>query len=413
MQRDVVVLGAGIVGLATALKLQEAGRSVAILDRAAAGAGTSFGNAGIIERASIYPYAFPRQIKELIRYALNGTPEAHYHLSFLPKIAPWLARYWWNSSPRRHDAAMRAAVPLIERCVSEHEPLIAAAGAGHLVRRTGWIKVFRNEAKFRAALDEVEKLKPFGLTCDVLDAGGVRAREPQLSEEILGGVHYRDPVCIHDPAALSKAYLTLFEERGGSFLSGDARTLAQADKGWTVKTEAGVLHARDAVVTMGPWSDLVTRPLGYRFPLAVKRGYHMHFRPAGNAVLNHTVLDADNGYVLAPMAQGIRLTTGAEFAGRESAPTPVQIARTEPHARRLFPLDGAVESKPWVGNRPCTPDMLPIVGEAPRHKGLWFDFGHAHHGLTLSAVTGRLLTELLTGATPFTDPRPYAPQRFV
>jgi D-amino-acid dehydrogenase len=102
MQRDVVVLGAGIIGLATALKLQEAGRSVALVDRRAAGEGTSFGNAGIIERASIYPYAFPRQLKDLIRYALNGTPEAHYHLKFLPKIAPWLARYWWNSSPKGH-----------------------------------------------------------------------------------------------------------------------------------------------------------------------------------------------------------------------------------------------------------------------------------------------------------------------
>lgn len=412
MQRDIVVLGAGIVGLATALKLQESGRSVAILDRAAAGEGTSFGNAGIIERASIYPYAFPRQIKDLVRYALNGTPEAHYHLSFLPKIAPWLARYWWNSSPKRHDAAMRGAVPLIERCMAEHEPLIAAAGAEHILRRTGWIKVFRSEAKLGAAVAEIEKLKPFGLTCDVLDAAGVRQREPQLSDEILGAVHYRDPVCLHDPAALSKAYLKLFEERGGAFLAGDARSLAQADKGWTLKTESGPLHARDVVVALGPWSDLLTRPLGYRFPLAVKRGYHMHFRPAGNAVLNHTVLDADNGYVLAPMARGIRLTTGAEFAGRESPATPVQIARTEPHARKLFPLDSPVDAKPWVGNRPCTPDMLPIVGEAPRHKGLWFDFGHAHHGLTLSAVTGRLLTELVTGATPFTDPRPYAPQRF-
>src|SRR6476469_10072327 len=138
MQRDVVVLGAGIVGLATALKLQEKGLSVAIVDRQGAGEGTSFGNAGIIERASIYPYAFPRRIPDLVRYALNGTPEAHYHWSFLPRIAPWLVRYWWNSSPERHEQAMRAALPLIERSLSEHEPLVAAAGAEGLMRRTGW-----------------------------------------------------------------------------------------------------------------------------------------------------------------------------------------------------------------------------------------------------------------------------------
>jgi D-amino-acid dehydrogenase len=412
MQRDVVVLGAGIIGLATALKLQEAGRSVALVDKRAAGEGTSFGNAGIIERASIYPYAFPRQIKDLVRYALNGTPEAHYHLRSLPKLAPWLARYWWNSSPKGHEAAMRAAVPLIEHSVSEHEPLIEAAGAESLVRRTGWIKLFRGEEKFKKALAEVEKLKPFGLTCDVLDAAGVREREPNLADDILGAVHYRDPVCVNDPAALSLAYLRLFQKRRGLFLAGDARTLAQSGSGWTIATKEGQLDTRDVVLAMGPWSDLVTKQFGYDFPIAVKRGYHMHYKPAGNAVLNHTVLDAENGYVLAPMARGIRLTTGAEFADRDSPPTPVQLGRTEPHARRLFPLDERVDPKPWVGNRPCTPDMLPIIGEAPRHKGLWFAFGHAHHGLTLSAVTGRLLAEMMTGGTPFTDPTPYAATRF-
>jgi hypothetical protein len=162
MQRDVVVLGAGIVGLATALKIQEKGRSVALVDRAGAGEATSFGNAGIIERASIYPYAFPRRIPDLVRYALNGTPEAHYHLRFLPVIAPWLARYWWHSSAQRHEQAMRAALPLIERSLAEHEPLIAAAGAEGLVRRSGWIKLFRDEGRLDRAVAETRRLAGFG-----------------------------------------------------------------------------------------------------------------------------------------------------------------------------------------------------------------------------------------------------------
>ncbi|MCP8940420.1 FAD-binding oxidoreductase [Alsobacter sp. SYSU M60028] len=413
MQRDVVVLGAGIVGLATALKIQEKGRSVALVDRSVPGEGTSFGNAGIIERASIYPYAFPRRWRDLFKYALNTTPEAYYHLSTLPKIAPFMFRYWRASSPAGHEAAMRAALPLIERCVAEHEPLVEAAEAGHLLRRTGWLKLFRSDEKLAEAIAEAKELAPFGLTVDFLDDAGVRAMEPHLSEGVRGGIHFKDPVNVIDPGALSRAYLHLFEARGGGFLSGDARTLAQAGAGgWTVRTEAGTVTARDVVVALGPWSDVVYRPLGYRLPMAVKRGYHMHYRPAGNAVLNHTVFDSDNGYVLAPMARGIRLTTGAEFADRDAPPSPVQIARTEPHARRLFPLDGRVDSAPWMGSRPCTPDMVPVIGPAPAHKGLWFAFGHAHHGLTLSAVTGRLIAEMLTGETPFTDPRPYRADRF-
>ncbi|WP_293862730.1 FAD-binding oxidoreductase [uncultured Alsobacter sp.] len=418
MQRDAVVLGAGIIGLATALKLQDAGRSVALVDRQEAGQGTSFGNAGIIERASIYPYAFPRRLGDLARYALNGAPEAYYHPSALPKLLPFLWRFWRASEPESHEQAMRAVLPLIENCLAEHEPLIAASGAEALLRRTGWVKIFRSPRKFEEALAAARLLKPFRLHFEIVDAAGLAKLEPNLQETLAGAVHYHDPVCVSDPAALSMAYLNLFRARGGAFLHGDAATLVQESTGqqsagrWSVKTEAGPVAARDVVVALGPWSDTVYGPLGYRLPMAVKRGYHMHYRPAGNAVLNHTLLDADKGYVLAPMARGIRLTTGAEFALRDAPPTPVQLARTEPHARRLFPLETRLDARPWMGNRPATPDMVPVIGPAPRHPGLWFAFGHAHHGLTMSAVTGRLIAELVTGATPFTDPAPYSAARF-
>jgi D-amino-acid dehydrogenase len=157
---------------------------------------------------------------------------------------------------------------------------------------------------------------------------------------------------------------------------------------------------------------VLTRKLGYHLPLAVKRGYHMHYKPAGNAVLNHPVLDTERGYFLAPMLQGIRLTTGAEFADRDAPKTPVQLARAEPIARTLFPLGERVEAEPWLGRRPCTPDMMPIIGPAPKHKGLWFSFGHAHHGLTLAAVTGRMIAEMVTGQKVFVDPAPFAAARF-
>jgi D-amino-acid dehydrogenase len=195
---------------------------------------------------------------------------------------------------------------------------------------------------------------------------------------------------------------------------GDATTLSAASDGaWSVVGEDGTVHrARDAVVCLGPWADAVTRALGYRFPLAVKRGYHMHYAARGNAVLNHPVLDTERGYFLAPMARGVRLTTGAEFAGRDAPKTPVQLGRAEPFARGLFPLGERLDDAPWMGARPCTPDMMPIIGPAPRHRHLFFAFGHAHHGLTLAAVTGRLVADMVTGEAPFVDPSPFAADRF-
>jgi D-amino-acid dehydrogenase len=157
---------------------------------------------------------------------------------------------------------------------------------------------------------------------------------------------------------------------------------------------------------------VVVRALGYRLPMAVKRGYHMHYRPAGEARLNYPLLDSEGGFFIGPMRNGVRLTTGAEFALRDAPRTPVQLARVEPLARALFPLAERLDAEPWVGSRPCTPDMLPVVGRAPRHGNLWFAFGHAHHGFTLAAVTGRLIAELITGEAPFVDPAPYAATRF-
>jgi D-amino-acid dehydrogenase len=166
------------------------------------------------------------------------------------------------------------------------------------------------------------------------------------------------------------------------------------------------------VVALGPWSADVLRPLGYRLPLAVKRGYHMHYAAEGNATLTRPVLDEERGYVISPMERGIRLTTGSEFAPRDAPKTPVQLDIAERDARALFPLADRNEAEPWMGARPCLPDMLPVIGPAPRHKGLWLAFGHQHSGFTLGPPTGRLIAEMIAGERPFVDPRPFAADRF-
>jgi D-amino-acid dehydrogenase len=305
-----------------------------------------------------------------------------------------------------------AELPLIRRSLIEHEALIAEAEVPELLRRTGWLKLFRSDATLANAVRDFERARQYGVAGEVLDSKAVAAREPHLTGEFAGAIHLPAPGFVPDPGGLAKAYASLFKRKGGRFLVGDARTLEQVAGGWRVGGSCGVAVAREAVVALGPWSDLVFRPFGYSIPLGVKRGYHLHLAPHGNAVLNHPVLDSDLGYMLAPMNRGIRLTTGVEFARRDRPPTPIQLERALPRAQALFPLGDAVDVKPWMGARPCLPDMLPVIGRAPRHAGLWFDFGHQHHGLTLGPATGRLLAELMTGETPFADPRPFAVERF-
>lgn len=409
---DAIVLGAGIVGVSAALHLQARGRAVALVDRrGAAGRETSYGNAGLIERASITPYLLPLEIGKILRSALNIEPDVRYHISGLLEFLPWIARYALHSTAERARRTSMAALPLIERSVSEHRPLAAAAGVEDLLKPTGWIKLFRTPAMLEKSLRDAQSLPALGLTADVLDAAALAEREPHL-EPALGALHYRDPVFIVDPAGLAQAYADLFVKRGGALLSGDALGLTQEGRGWSLQTEAGSLRVPDVVAALGPWSNHLLRPLGYKIPLGIKRGYHRHYGTRGNAVLNHPVLDAERGYLLAPMRQGVRMTTGAEFARFAAPPTPVQIAQVEPWARKLFPLADRLEADAWMGRRPCLPDMLPVIGKAPRHDGLWLDFGHQHHGLTLGPATGRLLAEMMTGEDPFTDPAPYRLERF-
>lgn len=413
LNADVVVLGAGMVGVSAALHLQSRGRDVVLLDRrGAAGEETSFGNAGLIERSSIFPHMFPRDVMALLRYGSNRAPEVHYHLRALPRILPWLRLYWQASSPEGVVRSAMALAPLVERSLVEHEALAEAAGVSSVLRRNGWTKLYRSSGAFAKGRADAERLRPYGIAFDVLDPPAIAAREMNLTGSFAGAVHYADPVSVADPSGLAKAYAELFVARGGRLLTGEARFLEQGKRGWAIKTAQGSLATREALVALGPWSDDIFRSLGYAIPLAVKRGYHMHYGTRGGAVLERPVLDVEGGFVLAPMARGIRLTTGVEFAPRDAPPTPVQLGRAEALARGVFPLAERADAAPWMGARPCLPDMLPVIGRAPRHRSLWFDFGHQHLGFTLGPVTGRLVAEMITGEAPFTDPAPYRVERF-
>ena len=402
-----------MVGVGAALHLQKRGRDVILVDRhSLAGEETSYGNSGIIECASVFPYMFPRDFGQILKYALNRAPSVRYRIADLPEFLPWLVRYFLASSPERTLHSAMAELPLIRRSLIEHEELMAEAKVPELLRRSGWIKLFRSDATLANAVRDFERARQYGVTGEVLGPKAIAAREPNLTGDFAGAVYLPAPGFVPDPGGLAKAYSALFGRKGGRFVVGDARTLEPSGNRWRISTDEGSVTAREVVVAMGPWSDQVFRPLGYSMPLNVKRGYHVHLKANGNAVLNHPVLDTDQGFLLAPMNRGVRITTGVEFASRDAPPSLVQVERALPRARALFPLGEAIDATPWKGARPCLPDMLPVIGKAPRHPGLWFDFGHQHHGLTLGPVTGRLLAEMMTGETPFADPSPFAAERF-
>lgn len=410
MKVDALVLGAGIVGVSVAMHLAKRGRSVVLVDRRGAGEETSFGNAGLIQREGVAPHMFPQDLPTLLSYARNQSTTMRFQWRALPKLSNFLLQYWWYSRSASYRAIVEDYSRFIAHAVSEHAPLIEQAGASDLIGKAGWMEVYRSEASFRTAQAEAEAHARFGLEHEVFDASGLKRQQPGVTAELAGGIHWTQPWTVRDPLALTQAYLRLFEKLGGRFVIGDATTLREVAGSWEVDTNGGAVTARDAVVALGPWSDKLLRKLGQRLPLGVKRGYHMHYAPRGNIGISMPIYD-EAGFLVAPMHRGIRLTTGAEFALLDAPSNPAQLNSAEQIAAVSYPLGERLDTKAWLGARPCTPDMKPIIGPEGR-QGLWLALGHAHHGLTLGPATGRLLAEMMTGETPFIDPTPYSVSRF-
>ncbi|WP_447556523.1 NAD(P)/FAD-dependent oxidoreductase [Vreelandella sp. EE22] len=412
-QRRVVVLGAGMVGVSIAWHLQKRGCDVTLVDRRQPGRETSYGNAGIIQREAVRPYAFPRDMKTILSVLPNKRVDIRYRPGGMLNAFSPLLSYWHNSSSRLYKKIVPEYASIIKLCLDAHGPMIDAANAGHLVRREGWLEIYRTPEKLARRVQEAEEARAlFDVRFDVLDREALEEKEPDIGKEIIGAIHWLDPWTVADPGALVAAYAQSFTRLGGRILQADIQNVVQKGEGFEVMTDQQTLTPDDVVMALGPWAGQWAANLGYQIPTFVKRGYHMHYATRPDAKLHYWLMDAEVGYLLAPMNAGVRLTTGAELDRLESPADEQQLGAAEKVARQVFPIGERREQAAWKGARPCLPDMKPIIGPAPRHKGLWFAFGHGHQGFTLGPATGELLADLMEGKPTAIDMAPFRADRF-
>lgn len=408
-----IVLGAGMIGVSVAWHLLQRGHDVTLIDRREPGQETSFGNAGIIQREAVRPYAFPRDMQTLLSVLPNRRVDIRYRPGGMLNAASPLLRYWHNSGPKAYSRIVPEYASLIQLCLDTHAPMIKAAGAEQLVAQDGFLELFRSENRQTKRLKEAqENHERFGIQFQHLDRQQLSGMEPHLSADIIGAIHWLDSWVVKDPGSLVAAYAESCQQQGGRLMQSDATDIRQRSDGWEVTTPDGALQADNLVMALGPWAGKWLKPLGYHFPTFVKRGYHMHYASDEGVELNHWVMDAEVGYLLAPMRAGIRLTTGAELDNLESPAHDDQLASAEKAARKLFPLGERKDAVAWKGARPCLPDMKPVIGPAHRHKGLWLAFGHGHQGFTLGPATGMLLADMMEGKPTAIDMAPFRADRF-
>jgi len=409
---DVIVAGAGIVGVSTALHLLMRGLKVGLIDRRGAGLETSYGNAGVIGNSYILPFGFPEP-KKIVDVIFDRDTSARVRYSKLPRYASWLFEFYCQSLDKNRCQNGHFLWPLLRSAVDEHQFLMRSTDAARHMHKTGRVSLYRRESAFVKETVERELASELGVAYEVFEAAAFCEIEPYLKPIFHKAVRWNDSPRLDNPGAVTAAYAERFVKEGGTFLIEDIKALEFKDQGaWCVKTAQGEAEAPRVVICMGPWSKEFLRPLGYHFPMAPKRGYHQHYRAQGKATLQHALTDTAWGYVMVPMEQGIRLTTGAEIADPEDPPNPVQLARLLPYAQELFPLADPVDKAPWYGSRPCFADSRPVIGPAPKHSGLWLNFGHGHMGLTMGPSTAHLLADMMTGAKPYCDPTPYRAERF-
>jgi D-amino-acid dehydrogenase len=408
---DVVVLGAGIVGVSAAIAARQRRLSVILVDRREPGSETSYGNAGVLSSGSILPLNKPSLWRALPGYIANRNAALRWDPVWTIRNIGWVARFLANASPSRTKPRATALHGLIGESLKLHREWIVKAGASQRIRETGWLKVWRSDAR-EAAKQEQAFLASYGIESRLLDRQAISALEPDIVPVYKVGLLHTQTASVDSPGDVVKAYARMFASAGGEIRESEVKAIAPDKNGWRVALANGDIGARHVVVALGPWSAEVLRPLGYRVPLAFERGYHREFKPNPARTLQRPIHDAEGSFLITPMEKGIRLTTGVELTDRDAPSCFAQLDAVVPLAKGVVEFGEAV-GEPWRGSRPTLPDSLPMIGPAPRHAGLWLAFGNQHIGFTTGPATGAAIAAMIGGATPPFDVGPFAPSRYL
>jgi D-amino-acid dehydrogenase len=411
---DVLVIGAGVVGLSVALELQLRGRQVAVLEREAIAAGASRGNAGALAYADVLPLASPRILRQLPRWLLDPLGPLSLPPAHLPSLLPWLWQFWRASRPAQVAASTVAQAALMLRAGPATLRLLQAAGATHLLREGGNLHLYDSESSWRASLPGWAVRQAHGIAFEHLQGAAALARfQPGLSPSLAFGTFVPGWQTLQDPLDWVHHLATAVADRGGALWRGRAAQLRPGDSSVGVPLEEGItLQARQVVVAAGAWSAPLAASLGHRLPLDTERGYNTTL-PPGAFDLHRQLTFVDHGFVVTPIGGGVRVGGAVELGGVNAAPNWRRADALLTKARRFLPTLKADGGSRWMGCRPSMPDSLPVVGVAPGVPRVLYAFGHGHLGLTQAAATAELVACCLSGQDWPLDPTPFGAARFL
>lgn len=412
LERRVIVVGAGIVGVSCALALQKRGYQVTVIDRLEPGEACSYGNAGVIATSSCVPLIMPGTLRKAPGWLLRRDGPLAMDWRYLPRMAGWLYRASGYTKASDLKRISRALYDLHSRAVEDHMEQAQDAGCADILDRSRYLHVYETAKGYQGDAPAWELRRDLGLSFEVLGGKDLPEIEPALAPIFAKGVLLEGHAVARNPGRLVKALARDFEARQGRLVRGEVREIQpDSDGRVAVKTSEDVLEAGHLVLAAGAWSAELSHSLGHRFPLVSERGYHVMFEEPG-VRLRQPVMFADGKFVANTMEEGLRLAGTAEFAAIDRPASDARVDVIRQAARRFLPTLNGGRTHEWMGARPSLPDTLPVIGRSHLHSSVYFAFGHGHTGLTASATTAKIVAAVVAGETPPIDIHAFRPERF-
>lgn len=412
MTKNITIIGAGVVGMATASYLKRDGHTVTVVDMRPPGEYCSAGNAGILSPGSCVPFGLPGNLKKVPQWLTDPLGPLAIRPAYFLRVLPWLLRFQAASSLRRVNEIAPALRALLKQTFEIWKPLVQWAGVPDLLRQTGYLVVYESEEGFRGDALGWKIRREHGVVCEDLDAVRIRELEPALRDIYVRGVFLPEQGYCANPLRLTQSLAAQFQRDGGTILQRKVLDIESGAAGpRALVTDGGNIPVETLVVCGGVHSNEFSARLGDRVPLESQRGYNVTYENP-SVTLRRPVLSGEGKFFATPLETGLRVAGTVEFAGIDAPPNYKRSDALRLHIERMLPELSAGNVTQWMGHRPQIPDSLPVIGPSPRFGNVFYGFGHGHLGLVSGAPTGRLIAEIIGGRKPFIDITPYRVDRF-
>lgn len=412
LKDEVIVIGAGVIGLSIALQLAANGYQVNVLERKGVAAEASGGNAGAFAFADLIPLARPGIIKQAPRWLFDPLGPLSIRLGYAHRLLPWLLRFWRASWPDRYRQSIQAQSQLMQLARAALERQIELINGAGLIQRDGQLQLLAGERAYRTSEAEWQRIADQGVRAELLHgADAIAEVQPGLNRCFDYGRYTPDWINTCDPRAWTERIAAALVAQGGRITTVDVHALTPLAQGLEVQSSAGPMRAARVVVAAGAWSHKLAQTVGESIPLETERGYNTTL-PAGAFDLRTHLSFPQHGFVVTRINDGVRIGGAVELAGLALPPNFGRADQLLNKAAQFLPALKTGGGHRWMGYRPSLPDSLPVIDRSRRHRNLIYAFGHGHLGLTQAAATAELVLALVRNVPPAIDLKPYSVNRF-